>query len=79
VDLDAAELLGGEAKVYLQVPCPRWAQRFTYRRSDSGERVRTAALRVSETGSQGLACGAFWPPSEFGWLARLLGCPALPA
>jgi hypothetical protein len=38
-----------------------------------------AFLRVSESGCRCLACGASWGPDRFHWLARLLGCPALPA
>ncbi|MGZ3303989.1 MAG: DUF7340 domain-containing protein [Isosphaeraceae bacterium] len=34
---------------------------------------------MSETGCTCLGCGAFWEPSEFHWLARLLGCAPLPA
>ncbi len=41
--------------------------------------MRVRALRVSEAGCACGACGAFWPPDRFEWLARLLGCPALPA
>jgi hypothetical protein len=41
--------------------------------------VRVRALRVSETGCKCSACGAFWPPERFEWLARLRGCEPLPA
>jgi hypothetical protein len=69
-----------EVKVYLPMPYPRCEARDAYRRrADGGELARTTALRVSETGCRCFACGSFWAPSEFGWLARLLGCPALPA
>ena len=75
----ACELLDETPRVYLHKPCPRCGEAFAYRRDDSGERRRTRALRVSETGCTCLACGSFWEPERFEWLARLLGCPALPA
>ena len=73
------ELLELTPRVYLPTPCPRCGAAFAYRRDDGGERRRTRALRVSETGCTCLACGSFWGPERFEWLARLLGCPALPA
>ncbi|MGZ4530362.1 MAG: DUF7340 domain-containing protein [Mycobacterium sp.] len=51
---------------------------FAYHRGGFGEWVRARALRVSETGCKCLTCGAFWEPERFHWLARLLGCAALP-
>jgi hypothetical protein len=75
----ATELLAETPKVFLDVPCPSCGARFAYRRNGSGELVRTRALRVDEDGCTCLACSASWPPDRFEWLARLLGCPALPA
>jgi hypothetical protein len=77
--LSAAELLAEEPRVYLRVACPRCSASFAYHRDGAGERIRTRALRVSESGCRCLACGASWGPDRFHWLARLLGCPALPA
>ena len=77
--LAAAELLAAEPRVYLRVPCPRCSASFACHRDGADERVRTRALRVSESGCRCLACGASWGPDRFHWLARLLGCPALPA
>jgi hypothetical protein len=77
--LAAAELLAAEPRVYLHTPCPRCAQGFAYHRDGADERVRTRALRVDASGCRCLACGATWSPDRFHWLARLLGCPALPA
>ncbi len=77
--IGAAELLGPEPRVYLREPCPRCGARYAYRDGGTGERVRAPALKVSETGCGCGACGASWEPTEFHWLARLLGCPALPA
>lgn len=52
---------------------------WAYRRGH-GEQVRVRALRVSESGCECLACGAFWAPERFEWLAKLLGCtPAVTA
>jgi hypothetical protein len=75
----AAEVLALVPKVFLEVPCPRCAARFAYRRDEVGDRVRMRALRIGEDGCTCLACSAFWPPERFEWLARLLGCPPLPA
>ena len=77
--LTGTELLGAAPRVFLRVPCPQCGARFAYRRDGAEERVRTWALRVSETGCERGAWGAFWGPGMFEWLARLMGCPALPA
>ena len=77
--VDAAQLVGDTTvSVALRLPCPSCGSRFTYRRNSSGETVRTDALKVSENGCDCSACGAVWEPAEFHWLARLLGCEALP-
>lgn len=75
--VDAAELIAPEPRVFLPMPCPGCGARFAYHCGSGGERVRTRALRVSEC--RCLACGAVWGADRFHWLARLLGCPALPA
>lgn len=77
--VDASELVG-EAPVVvpLRMCCPVCNQRYIYRRSRSEETVRSDALRVSESGAECLGCRAEWAPDQFEWLARLLGCPALP-
>ncbi len=77
--VDASELVG-EAPVVLplRLPCPSCGQRYIYRRSRSEETVRSDCLRVSEAGAECLRCRAEWAPDQFEWLARLLGCPALP-
>jgi hypothetical protein len=74
----AAELLAETPRVFLETSCPRCEARHAYHRDSGGEVVRSRALKVSETGCVCQACGAFWPPDRFEWLARLLGCPALP-
>jgi transposase InsO family protein len=75
--LVAAELLADTPKVFLEFACPNCGSRFAYHRN-SGEDVRRRALRVSEDGCWCGACGAFWPPDRFHFLAKLLGCPSLP-
>lgn len=78
--VSASELLGDRAvAVALRMACPVCGQRYTYRRNNAGETVRVDALRVSEGGCDCSACHAGWTPDEFHWLARLLGCEALPA
>lgn len=76
---DMSELVG-EAPVVvpLRLPCPSCGQRFFYRRNRSEETVRSDCLRVSESGAECLGCRAEWAPDQFEWLAKLLGCPALP-
>jgi len=77
--VEASQLIGDEAPaVALRLPCPSCGQRYVYRRSGSGESVRTDALKVSEDGCECSGCRASWAPDEFHWLARLLGCEALP-
>ncbi len=75
----ATELLTPTPRVGLPMPCPRCGARRTYRRNGAGESVQSRALEVAESGCRCLACRAFWPPSEFHWLARLLGCDPVAA
>ena len=77
--LAGTELLAETPKVFLRQACPRCGERHAYRSDGAGELGRGWALRVSETGATCGACGAFWGPERFEWLARLLGCPPLPA
>lgn len=77
--VDAAQLVGDTAvSVPLRLPCPVCGSRFAYRRNSGGETVRTDALTVAEDGCVCAACRAVWEPAEFHFLARLLGCEALP-
>jgi hypothetical protein len=76
--VEGERLLADAPRVYLVgVPCPRCGAASSYHRS-GGECIRRPALRVSEDGCSCEGCGAFWGPDRFHWLARLLGCPALP-
>ncbi len=59
--------------------CPCCGARSAYVRNADGERARQPVLRVSEDGAVCGACKARWSPGQFGLLARLLSCPALPA
>jgi hypothetical protein len=77
--VEGERLLADAPRVYLVgTPCPRCGATSSYHRS-SGECIRRPALRVAEDGCSCEGCGAFWGPDRFHWLARLLGCPALPA
>ncbi len=58
--LAATELLTPTPRVFLPMPCPRCNARHAYHRNTRGESVRTAALQVSETGCECLACKASW-------------------
>ena len=62
----AADLLAKIPTVALEVPCPRCEALWAYRHSD-GQQLRARALRVSESGCECLACGAFWPPDRLVW------------
>jgi hypothetical protein len=70
--LSANELLAEAPKVFLEVACPRCQARFAYHRDNGGESIRTRALRVSEEGAWCGACGAWWGPDRFHFLAKLL-------
>jgi hypothetical protein len=82
--LDIAAELAGYAKaiddlfapkpIYLPHPCPQCGQRCTYRFTDDGQRVRTAALAVTaEHGAVCQACHAVWPADQLVFLGRILG------
>ena len=76
--LGAAELLGDRlTAVTLRLPCPSCGEQWVYRQN-AGESVRAWALRVTEDGCECQVCRAYWPAAEFHFLARLLGCEALP-
>ncbi|MGE5697104.1 MAG: hypothetical protein ACM4D3_18300 [Candidatus Sericytochromatia bacterium] len=77
--LAGTDLLDPAPVVHVRQTCPRCGARFAHRRDGAGELVNVRALRVSENGCTCSACGAFWPPEQFHWLAQLLGCEALPA
>lgn len=54
-------------------PCPNCNQRWYYR-NHSGEQVRNPALQiVAEVGCSCQCCRAFWPPTQYLFLVRLLG------
>jgi hypothetical protein len=75
-----AELLGDrQVAVALRLPCPSCGEQFVYRHNGSESPVRSWALRVSEDGCECQVCRAYWPPQEFHWLAKLLGCETLPS
>ena len=74
---EAATLLG-DAVVSIPLrgqACPNCRAKHYFRHRD-GEVVRSPALLVSEHGAQCLACTATY---GLEWLARLLGCEALPS
>ncbi len=77
--LAATELLIPPVRVFLPQPCPRCGTGHVYHRGGSGESVRSRALLVTEDGAECLGCGSVWPPSEYHFLARLLGCEPVPA
>lgn len=53
-------------------PCPRCGQKWAYRWMD-GEKVRQAALQVTIEVCRCTACHAEWQPSQYAFLARVLG------
>lgn len=54
-------------------PCPACSHKTAYRRDSGGERVRGPALQIDPNGCRCAACGAFWEPTKFEWLGKLLG------
>jgi hypothetical protein len=63
--------------IYLPDPCPQCAHTCTYRFTDDGQRVRTAALAVTaEHGAVCQNCHAVWPPDQLVFLGRILGTGA---
>ncbi len=68
----AAQILNdAAASVPLRLPCPACSKLWTYHRTGT-ERIRTYALRASETGATCLACKAEWPVEQYEWLSRVL-------
>lgn len=53
-------------------PCPRCSEKWSWRTVD-GERVKQPALQVTTERCICLSCGATWAPSQFAFLARMLG------
>ncbi|HWT50457.1 MAG TPA: hypothetical protein VN255_18425, partial [Mycobacterium sp.] len=87
--LDISAELAGYAKavddlfspkpIYLPNPCPQCGQSCTYRFTDDGQRVRTAALAVTaEQGAVCQSCHASWPPDQLLFLGRILGTAPAP-
>lgn len=57
----------------LSAPCPSCQATHVYRKDSSGDTVRQPALQlVAETGCTCMGCGAFWSPSSYMLLARIL-------
>lgn len=78
--LTGVELLGDKPpEVALRLPCPSCGRSHVHRTNSVGERVRSWALRVSDEGARCQHCEATWQPSQFTFLATLLGLPGLPA
>ena len=76
--ISASELLGDRAlAVPLRMPCPSCGARYARRRIN-GEIARVDTLKLTEAGCECAECRATWAPSEFHFLARLLGCESLP-
>ena len=68
------QLLDPEHVKHISTPCPSCGKKDIYRKDSAGERVRQPALRiVTETGCECQACGAFWGPSKYLFLCKLLG------
>lgn len=75
----AVELLADKSPtVALRLPCPSCGRSHVRGRNGAGEPVRRWALSVSEDGARCAGCHATWAPEQFEFLAKLLGCPALP-
>lgn len=72
--IDIKNLLEPARVKTFAAPCPGCGQRWSYRMVD-GERLRQPALHlVAEQGCTCLSCRRHWPPDQFVFLAKLLGC-----
>lgn len=75
----AVELLGDRPPtVALRLPCPSCGRKHVNAHNGAGEPVRRWALQVNEREARCLGCDSTWTSEQFAWLAKLLGCPALP-
>jgi predicted RNA-binding Zn-ribbon protein involved in translation (DUF1610 family) len=67
-------LLDPQAVKHISAPCPQCGKQTVYRRDSAGEQVRSPALRVVvNQGCTCQACGAFWEPTKYLFLCKLLG------
>ncbi len=58
----------------IAAPCPSCGRGFVFRKDSAGETVRQPALQlVANIGCTCQACKAFWEPSRYLFLVRLLG------
>jgi len=76
-----ADQLLGNASTALPVraACPACGRRWVYRKDNTGEWVRTDALSITRgVGCSCAGCRASWGESQYEFLARVLGCDALP-
>lgn len=68
------QLLDPEHVKHISTACPSCSQTHVYRKDSAGDRVKQPALRiVTNTGCECQACGAFWGPSKYLFLCKLLG------
>ena len=76
-----ADQLLGTATTALPVraACPACGRRWHYRRDTAGDIVRVDALSITRgVGCSCAGCRAKWPEERYEWLARVIGCDALP-
>lgn len=77
--VQAGDLLADhEPTIPIRLPCPSCGRKHYYRKDSAGDTVRSPTLTVSSAGARCLSCNATWTPEKFDFLAKLLGCPALP-
>lgn len=76
----ADQLLGNaESALPVRAPCPACGRRWHYRRDNGGEVVRVDALTITRgVGCICAGCRAKWDETRYEWLARVIGCDALP-
>lgn len=74
--IDVETLLTPPPRQTISAACPNCGHKTALRRDSAGELVRVPVLQVvAADGCTCLVCKAFWPPSHYMHLCRVLGFP----
>lgn len=67
-------LLVDDHTKHVQAACPACGRTTVYRRDNGGDTIRTPALKLTTAGCTCQHCHTTWAPSQFTFLARVIGC-----